>query len=107
MKPKMIDVLIYITLIPAVVFGILSWCGREEWVLRRLPKSVIGAYLLYLSLVVWHFHGMSWVVVALAAAGIIVCAIAAYKGRRLKQASDWPVVEGAVLHVGEGRDADG
>jgi hypothetical protein len=42
--------------------------------------------------------------------GIAVSAAAIFdlrKARRLKQARDWPVAEGFVLHSGQRRDADG
>jgi hypothetical protein len=39
--------------------------------------------------------------------GIVVCAMwvsDVWKAKRLKQARDWPAVEGSVVHVGESRD---
>ena len=42
--------------------------------------------------------------------GIAVSVIAIFelkKARMMKQAQDWPVAEGSVLHTGQNRDADG
>lgn len=42
--------------------------------------------------------------------GIAVSAMAIFdlrKARMVKQARDWPVAEGCVLHTGQTRDADG
>ena len=109
MSAKTIDVLIFIPLIPAIPV-IATWpLPWEDWIPRRVPRRILGPYLLYCSFALWHFTAPSWVVMLVAAFGIVVSGMAisdVRKARRLKRAKDWPVVEGSVLHIGESRDVN-
>ena len=104
MSPKMVDVLIFIPLIPAlpvVATWTLPW---ERWITKRIPKSILGPYLLYCSFAIWHFRMSWWVVLLFAAWGIGVSASVTFQGWkaiRLKQARVWPTVEGSLIHVQE------
>ncbi len=103
----MVDVLIFIPLIPALPVIATWFLPWERWIPKRIPKSIIGPYFLYFSFAAWHFRGPWWAVVLAAAVGIFVSVMAvfdAWKAKRLKQARDWPVVEGSVVHVHELRD---
>ena len=121
MSANTVDVLIFIPLIPAIpviAFWILPW---ERWIPKIIPKKIIGPYLLYCAFAIWHFRQPWWIVSFIGLWGITISAIAIVdlrearmlkqeqerKLRVLKQARDWPVVEGFVLHTGQGCDADG
>jgi hypothetical protein len=110
MSPKMIDVLIFIPVIPALPVIATWFLPWEQWIPKRIPKSIVGPYLLYCSFAAWHFRGSWWVILLVAAGGIVVSAMGVsdvWKAKRLKQARDWPAVEGSVVDVGESRDAWG
>ena len=83
---------------------------EKPWIPRRIPKSVTGPYLLYCSFAAWHFKGPRWLVAGVAFWGLFVSAMAVYdmlKARRLKEARDWPIAEGTVIHFDQKRDTDG
>ena len=120
MSARTIDVLIFVLLIPAipvVAFWTLPW---ERWI-AKIPNTIIGPYLLYCAFAIWHFKQPWWIVVWVGLLGIAVSAWAIFdlrkarilkraqerKVRMLRQARDWPVAEGFVLHTGRSRDADG
>lgn len=107
MSPKIVDVLIFIPLIPAVPVIATWFLPWERWIPKRIPKTIIGPYLLYGSFAAWHFRMSSWFILLLAAWGIVLWATVVphiWEAIRRKQADDWPVVEGSVVHVGESRD---
>jgi hypothetical protein len=118
---RTVDVLIFIPLIPAipaVAFWFLPW---EDWIPKIIPKTIIGPYLLYCAFAIWHFKQPWWFVSMVGLVGIAVSAVAIFdlrkarmlkqaqerKARISKQARDWPVAEGFVLHTGQRRGADG
>ena len=107
MSPKMVDVLIFIPVIPALPV-IATWpLPWERWISKRIPKSVIGPYLLYCSFAAWHFRWPNWMILLVAVWGIVVSAMGVFdvwKAKHLKQARGWPVVQGSVVHVHEIRD---
>ena len=110
MSAKAVDVLIFIPLIPAIPAAITWWLPWERWIPRKVPKKVIGPYLLYGSFAAWHFGGPWWVVVLVALWGIGVSAEAVFdarKARRLKQARDWPIAEARVIHIHQTPDENG
>jgi hypothetical protein len=56
---------------------LLPW-GRKvlnDWLTRDVPKVVYGAYLLYASFALWHFHAPLWLVVLVAIVGVWLCAV--------------------------------
>jgi Protein of unknown function (DUF3592) len=102
-----VDVLIFIPLIPAIpvlATWLLPW---EDWIPRKIPKKILGPYLLYCTFAVWHFGGPWWSLGATGLLGIGVSAMALSEARRLKHARDWPVAEGRVLGVSQSRDENG
>lgn len=102
----MVDVLIIIPVLPAIPVAATWYLPWERWIPKRLPKYVLGPYLLYGSFAAWHFRMPTWFILLVAAWGAIVCVIWAsdvWKAKRLKQARDWPVAEGSVVHIQEVR----
>lgn len=108
---KLVDVLIFIPVIPAIPV-IATWpLPWERWIPKRVPKSILGPYLLYLSFAAWHFHWPSWMILVGAVMGIFVSAAAVVdalseprNASRLKRARDWPVVQVSFVHAQETRD---
>lgn len=115
------DILIFISLIPAIpvfVFWMLPW---ERWIPKIIPEKIIGPYLLYCAFAVWHFKHSWWIVFTVGLTGIAVSAGAIFdlrnarllkqaremKSNMLKQSRDWPVAEGFVLRTDQSRDAEG
>jgi len=118
---RTVDVLIFIPLIPAVpviAFWFLPW---ERWIPKVTSNKVIGPYLIYCAFAIWYFKQPWWIVLMAGVLGITFCAAAIFdlrkarmskqahqrKARMLKEARDWPVAEGFVLHAGQSRDATG
>lgn len=105
-----IDVLIFIPVIPAIPVIATWFLPWEDWIPRKVPKKIIAPYLLYCSFVTWHFKQPWWLVLMVAGWGIAISVMAIFelrKERIVKQARDWPVTEGCVLHTGQSREADG
>ena len=110
MSAKAVDVLIFMPLIPAIPVIATWWLPWERWLPRKLPKKVIGPYLLYCTFAVWHFRGPWWVVGAVALLGIGVCVMAVFdvrKARQLRQARDWPTTEARVINLHQPPDWNG
>lgn len=110
MSANTVDVLIFIPLIPAIPVIATCFLPWERWIPRKIPKKIIGPYLLYCAFAIWHFKQPWWIVLMAGLGGIAVSAMAIFdlrKARMLTQARDWPVAEGCVLHTGQSRDADG
>jgi hypothetical protein len=118
---RTIDVLIFVPLIPAipvVAFWFLPW---ERWIPKIIPNTIIGPYRLYCAFAIWYFKQPWWIVSFVGLLGIAVSAAAISnlrkartlklarerKARILKQAQDWPVAEGFVLHTGQSCESDG
>ncbi len=121
-----IDWLILAPAIPAIpIFAtwMLPW---ERWIpWAKLPKAILGPYVLYLFFVAFHFddsHRYWWLHYGwLAIAGVVVSVMAVIekvegrmekesrerKAGMLEQAQRGPVAEGHVLCVGQGPDTDG
>jgi len=117
---RTIDVLIFVPLIPAIPVVALWTLPWERWI-PKIPNAIIGPYLLYCAFAIWHFKQPWWIVSFVGLLGITVSAAAISdlrkartlkqarerKAEMLKQARDWPVAEGVVLHTGQSREADG
>jgi len=115
---KAIDVLIFIPLIPGVIG---FWLPLERWIPDKMQNKIIGPYLLYCALAIWHFKERWWLALMAGLLGVGVSAAAIFdlrkarmlkqarerKARMLEQARDWQVADGFVLHTGHSRDADG
>lgn len=78
-----LDIAILVPLVPALFLIITWWLPWERWSgWSRLPKMVLGPYLLYCAFGAWHFHMQRWVAPTLVILGLGVCAFA------LKQMAD-------------------
>jgi len=107
MSHKILDVLIFIPVIPAIPVLATWFLPWESWIPKKVPKSILGPYLLYCSFAAWHFYGPWWVEAMAAILGIVVSVIAVFdlrKARNLRLAQDWPVIHGSIVHIGEQRD---
>jgi hypothetical protein len=110
LSAKTIDVLIFIPVIPAIPVIATWFLPWERWIPRKIPKSIIGPYLLYCSFAAWHFHEPRWVIAGVAVFGFAVSTIAAddlLKARQVKRARDWPTTKGTVIHIDQRRNEDG
>ena len=109
MSAKTVDVLIFIPLIPAIPVIATWFLPWERWIPKKIPKTIIGPYLLYCAFAIWHFKQSSWFVLLVSLWGIAISVMAIFdlrKARMLKQARDWPVAEGYVLNTTQIRDAE-
>ena len=79
MSTRTLDVLVFIPLIPAVPVIATWFLPWEDWIPKKIPKRIIGPYLLYGAFALRYFKMDWWVVVVIALWGIGVCAIAAYE----------------------------
>jgi hypothetical protein len=110
LNAKTLDVLIFISVIPAIPVIATWYLPWERWIPKKIPNSIIGPYLFYCSFAAWYFKGGWWVVGMLAIGGIVVSVMAGFelqKARNLRQAQDWPAVEGSIIHLSEQRDHNG
>jgi hypothetical protein len=110
LSTNIVDVLVFVSVIPVIPVIATWFLPWELWIPRKIPKSIIGPYLLYCSFAAWHFNGGFWVVGIVAFLGIVVSVSAAFdlrKARSLQRAQDWPVVEGSVVHIDERREEYG
>jgi hypothetical protein len=93
-----LDVLIAIPVLPLIALGLLP---LERWIpWAKLPKLVVGPYLLYTGFAAWHFHFSNWFALIWIAAGVVVIVIGAVEKSRgplpstthrrfLKTLEDW------------------
>lgn len=71
-----VDVLIAIPLLPLFAICITSWLPWERWIpWGKLPKLVLGPYILYAGFAAWHFHFSNWFVLVVIVAGVILTVI--------------------------------
>jgi hypothetical protein len=73
---KTLDVLVFISLIPALPVLATWYLPWEDWIPKKVPKRIIGPYLLYCAFGAWYFKGSWWVIACAALFGAVVCAIA-------------------------------
>ena len=110
MSANIVDVLIFIPLIPAIPVIATWFLPWQRWIPKKIPKKIIGPFLLYCAFAIWHFKQPWWIVSMAGLGGIAVSAVAIFelrKARMVKQAREWPVAEGYVLHSSQSRGADG
>jgi hypothetical protein len=70
-KVSTVDVLILIPLIPLTPVVITWWLPWESWIPKKVPKYVLGPYLLYAAFAAWHFKLDPFVVILLAIFGSV------------------------------------
>jgi hypothetical protein len=66
------DVLITIPLIP--LFPVLAtwWLPWERWLPSKIPKWILGPYLVYAAFAAWHFDMPWWVCLMAGSIGTIL-----------------------------------
>jgi len=64
MNTKTVDALILIPLIPVLPVLATWWLPWERWLGGKIPKYILGPYILYGSFAAWHFR-LDWWSVAL------------------------------------------
>jgi len=73
-----LDVVILVPLIPAAPIFLTPWLPWERWVpWGKLPKAVLGPYLLYAAFAAWYFQLQWWFALGMALVGGVVSVIAA------------------------------
>jgi hypothetical protein len=87
-----LDIAILLPLIPALAVLITWWLPWERWTgWRRLPKLLLGPYLLYCAFGAWHFHFQWWVAAVTFIVGTVICMLSvkqALNRRRVRHKSD-------------------
>jgi hypothetical protein len=73
------DVLIGIPLIPLLPVMATWWLPWGAWS-SKIPKSILGPYLLYACLAAWHFAMPWWFILVVALWGVILTGIAITQG---------------------------
>jgi hypothetical protein len=71
-KISIVDVLIVIPLIPLLALIVTWWLPWERWLPGKIPKHVLGLYLLYALFAAWHFSMPWWVILAVAMWGTMM-----------------------------------
>ena len=66
-----VDVLILLPLIPLAPVVVTWWLPWETWIPKKVPKYVLGPYLLYAAFAAWHFKLEAFVVILLAILGAV------------------------------------
>lgn len=72
MKASVTDVLIAIPvlpLLPVLATWFLPW---EDWLPKKIPKTVLGPYFLYAAFAAWHFKFGFWPVLVAVLLGLVV-----------------------------------
>jgi hypothetical protein len=73
-----LDILIAIPVIPLVPLFLTWWLPWERWIpWRKLPKLMLGPYVLYAGFAAWHFHFDHWFVLIVIGVGVILMIIGA------------------------------
>ncbi len=74
-----VDVLIAIPLIPLLPVVATWWLPWENWLPSKIPKTILGPYLLYAGFAAWHF-AMPWFVIWVVALwGVLLTGMAIIK----------------------------
>src|SRR5215470_1068777 len=72
------DVLIAIPVIPLAAVLMTGWLPWERWIpWGKLPKLILGPYVLYAGFTAWHFHFSEWFVLLVVVAGATLTIIGA------------------------------
>ena len=79
---KTLDVLVFIPLIPALPVIVTWYLPWETWIPKKLPKSIIGPYLLYCAFASWYFTMPWWFIALVSVYGIVVCVVAVVDSKK-------------------------
>ena len=61
-----LDFLVFLPIIPALPVIATWWLPWEGWITRKVPKRMLGPYLIYCAFAAWYFK-LPWLVVFSAA----------------------------------------
>jgi hypothetical protein len=64
-----VDALILVPIIPLAPVVVTWWLPWETWIPKKVPKYLLGPYLLYAAFAAWHFKLEAFVVILLAILG--------------------------------------
>jgi len=80
MSPSTLDVIILLPLLPIAPIYITWWLPWERWTpWGKLPKAVLGPYVLYAAFAAWHFQFPWWLVLGVALGGTVLSAVAVFE----------------------------
>ena len=79
MSHKTRDVLVFVPLIPALPVLITWYLPWERWIPKKIPKAILGPYLLYCAFGSWYFKMPWWLVAVVVIWGIAISVIAVYE----------------------------
>lgn len=70
------DIAVLIPLVPLSPFAVTWWLPWEKWIpWGKLPKQILGPYLLYVAFAGWYFKMDWWFVGLLLICGAVICAV--------------------------------
>ena len=76
MRASVIDVLIFAPLILLIPIVATWWLPWERWLPAKVPKALLGPYLLYVAFAIWHFKLAWWAVLSVALMGTVFSILA-------------------------------
>jgi len=106
-----LDVLIALPVVPLIPIFITWWLPWERWIpWGKLPKLVLGPYVLYAGFAAWHFHLSGWYVLIVFVGGTILTILGAFEKapatlpsttdkKFLKSMEDWLSGQSEVMIV--------
>jgi len=78
-----LDILILAPVLPLAPVLITWWLPWEKWIpWGKLPKAILGPYVLYLSFAAWHFDISKWFVFPALIVGLVLSVMAIFEKAR-------------------------
>jgi hypothetical protein len=84
LRTKTIDVLVLISIVPALPIVATWFLPWEKWIPKLLPKKIIGPYLIWCAFGARYFGMPSWLVATVLVWGIGICVFAILQPRNSK-----------------------
>ena len=85
MKLSGLDTLVLMPVIPVVPILVTWWLPWERWVpWRKIPKAILGPYVLYIAYAAWYFDFDPWIVAMPAVWGLVLSVMAVVQAFRKK-----------------------
>jgi hypothetical protein len=83
-----IDLLVLVPVVPLAPVLVTWWLPWERWIpWGKIPKVVLGPYLIYAAFAAWYFEFDPWIVAMATTAGIAVSAWAIVEKVRRRKAA--------------------
>lgn len=73
LRPSAADVIVAIPvqpLLPVIATWFLPW---EDWIPKKVPKMILGSYLLYAAFAAWHFWHRPFTTLLVGGLRLAVC----------------------------------